>query len=68
MSGEAQAGEITDEKKGKVLLESVIDKYNDYNNCSKLHPSIVIHIWHCWWSDWRTRSKMPSVSLIIEVS
>ena len=40
---EAQSGEITDERKDKVFIESVVDNCNVFKNCSKLPPSVVVH-------------------------
>ncbi|GFW47914.1 hypothetical protein TNCV_2401011 [Trichonephila clavipes] len=60
--GEAQTQKIRDERKYKVFIESVVDKCNVYNYCSKLRPPGAIHARQRRWSDWRTRSKMPGIS------
>ena len=41
-TSEAQIEEIADERKDKVFIENVVDKCNVYNNCSKLHPPVML--------------------------
>ena len=49
-------------KERQSFIESVVDKSNVYNNCSKLCPPVAIHVWQRRWSDCCTHSKMPSIS------
>ena len=42
-NGETQTGEITDERKNKIFIESAVDKFNVLQELFKIASPVAIH-------------------------
>lgn len=54
--------------KWNLFIDSIIDKHNVCNNCSKLCSLTVTNAWHCRWSNLHTLPKMTANSCTLAVA